>query len=135
MGVPYKNTTSPAASVKQSAVADSSNRKKASKKIKRSITFAPEISKVIGTVISREDYTTEEKKSCRWSNRELSKSRTRSMQLIISARERGQHFIKMIDESFRMAQCLSTALGDKEVDSLLQDPSNYTSKLEAWFLM
>jgi hypothetical protein len=65
MGVPYKNTTSPAASVKQSAVADSSNRKKASKKIKRSITFAPEISKVIGTVISREDYTTEEKKSCR----------------------------------------------------------------------
>jgi hypothetical protein len=57
------------------------------------------------------------------------------MQLIISARERGQHFIKMIDESFRMAQCLSTALGDKEVDSLLQDPSNYTSKLEAWFLM
>jgi hypothetical protein len=124
------NTTSPAVSVKHSP-----NTKKANKRIKRSLTFAPEISKVIGTVISREDYTVEENESCRWSNSELSMSRTHSVQRSIAIRERGQHFTNMIDESFMMAQCLSTALGDKEVDSLLQDPSNYTSKLEAWSLL
>jgi hypothetical protein len=136
MGIRTNTPTSPVVSVKQSVVADSSNTNKASNLIKkRRLTFAPEISKVIGTVISREEYTAEEKKSCRWSNRDLSKSRTRSMQLIAAARDRGQHFIKMIDDSFRVAQYLSTILGDKEVDSLLQDPSNYTSKLEAWSLM
>jgi hypothetical protein len=46
-------TTSPRnASIKNSVVIDSSNMIR-----KRRLTFAPEISKVIGTVISREDYS------------------------------------------------------------------------------
>jgi hypothetical protein len=123
-------TTSPRnASIKNSVVIDSSNMIR-----KRRLTFAPEISKVIGTVISREDYTVEEKKRCWWSAREVSKSRTLSLCLIHTFRERGQHFIKLIDDSLMVAQCLSTSLVDKEVDSLLKDPSNYTSKLETWAL-
>jgi DNA polymerase I-like protein with 3'-5' exonuclease and polymerase domains len=101
---------------------------------KRRVTFAPKISKVIGTVIAREDYTVVEKKRAWWSRKEASKSRDQCKRLILTVRERGQHFIKLIDDSLMVAQCLSTSLGDKEVDSLFKDPSNYTSKLEAWTL-
>jgi hypothetical protein len=101
---------------------------------KRRVTFAPKISKVVGRVIAREDYTVEEKKRVWWSPKEASKSRTHCMRLILTVREHGQHFIKLIDDSLMVAQRLSTSLGDKEVDSLLKDPSNHTSKLEAWTL-
>jgi hypothetical protein len=101
----------------------------------RSLTFAPEISKVVGTVISREDYTAEEKERCWWSATELSEIHIHSRRLILIYKERGRHFIKMIDDSFKGVQYLSTILGDKEVDHLLQDPSNYTSKLESWSLI
>jgi hypothetical protein len=127
------NTTSSNISIKKSAVADSSNTKKANKK--RRLTFAPEISKVIGTVISREDYTFKEKKSCWWSAKERSKLRTHSTQhLILTIRERGQECTRLIDDSLEVAQSLSASLAAKEVDSLLKGPSNYTTKLEAWTL-
>jgi predicted metalloprotease len=133
MGV-RTNTSSPSVSVKQ-MVANSSNTNKANKLIrKRRLTFAPEISKVVGTVISREDYTAEEMKRCWWSSKEVSKSRILSIRLIHTVRDRGQHFIRLIDDSFMVAQCLSTSLAEKEVDSLMKDPSKYTSKLEAWTL-
>jgi hypothetical protein len=130
------NTASPSTvSIMKSAVADSSNMQKANNLIrKRRLTFAPEISKVIGTVISREDYTVEEKKSCWRSAKEISESRTHIKCLIHTYRDMGQHFIRLIDDSFMAAQYLSTSLADNEVDSLLTDPSNYTSKLEAWSL-
>jgi hypothetical protein len=132
MCLPTNTITSPHVSTKESAVTDSSNTKKANKK--RRLTFAPEISKVIGTVLSREDYTVKEMKRCWWSAKERSKRRIQSIRLILSVRERGQHFISLIDDSFKVAQYLSTSLAAKEVDSLLKDPSKYTSKLEAWAL-
>jgi hypothetical protein len=129
------NTTSPTVSIKKSAIAGSSNTNKASSTIKkRRLTFAPEISKVIGTVISREDYTVKEKKNCYWSKIERSKLRTNATELIRTLRERGQHCMMLLDDSLEVAQYLSTSLAVKEVDSLLKDPSNYTSKLEAWTL-
>jgi hypothetical protein len=117
-------------------VSYSSNIPKASHIItnNRRLTFAPVISKVMGTVLSRDDYTAEEKENCRWAADEMSNSRRRSRRIIQTVRERGRPFIKMVDDSFKAAQCLSTTLEDKEVDALLQDPTNYTCKLEAWSL-
>jgi hypothetical protein len=102
---------------------------------RRRLTFASEISKVTVT-ISLKDYTDEEKKICWWSVKELSMSRKQRMHLVLAGRERGQHFVKMIDDSFKTAQSLSTkSLNDKAVDDLcFQKSSNYTSKLEAWTL-
>jgi hypothetical protein len=101
---------------------------------RRRLTFAPEISKVSGT-ISLEEYTDEEKKKCWWSVKDVSTSRKQCMHLILIGRERGQHFVNMIDDSFKAAQYLSTkSLGDEAFDALFQDPSDYTSKLEAWDL-
>jgi hypothetical protein len=101
---------------------------------RRRLTFSPEISKVTGT-ISLEDYTDEEKERCWWSVKELSMSRKQRMHLVLACRKRGQHFVKMIDDSFKRAQSLSTkSVNDKAVDDLFQKPSNYTSKLEAWTL-
>ena len=85
--------------------------------------------------ISLEDYTDEEKKRCWWSVKEVAMSRKQRMHLVLTGRERGKHFIKMIDDSFKTAQSLSTkSLNDKAADDLFQEPSNYTSKLEAWTL-
>jgi hypothetical protein len=131
MCAPETNTT-PAISIDQSVANETSSAKKENRIMKRRLTFAPEISMETGT-ISREEYTDEEKKRCWWSVKEVSRSRNQCKQLILMGRERGQHCIKMIDDSFKAAQYLSTrSLGDKAVDALFQDPSNYTSKLEAW---
>jgi hypothetical protein len=101
---------------------------------RRRITFASEISKVTGT-ISLEDYTDEEKKRCWWSVKEVTVCRKQRMHLVRTGRERGRHFVKMIDDSFKTAQTLSThSLDDKAADDLFQEPSNYTSKLEVWTL-
>jgi hypothetical protein len=129
------NTISPTAAIEKSAVADSSNTNNPSNLIrKRRLTFASEISNVIGMVLSREDYTAEEKKICYWSESERSNLRNHSRQLIRLIKERGLHFIQLTDDSLKVAQYLSMSLADKEVDSLLKDPSKYTSKLEAWTL-
>jgi predicted metalloprotease len=131
---PKTDTTSPAISIDQSIATDSSSAKIGNRMMRRRLTFAPEISMETGT-ISREEYTDEEKKRCWWSVKEVSRSRKQCKQLILIGRERGQHCIKMIDDSFKAAQYLSTrSLGDKAVEALFQDPSNYTSKLEAWAL-
>jgi hypothetical protein len=131
------DTPSPVISIEQSVATDPSYAKKGNLMMKRRrLTFAPEISKVAAT-ISREDYTAEEKRRCWWSTTEVSRSRKQLMCLIrsLTYKERDQHFVEMIDDSFETAQYLSTkGLGEKEVDSLFQDPSNYTSNLEAWAL-
>lgn len=129
------DTTLPAISIEKSVATDPSNAKKGNRMMKRRrLTFAPEISKVTAT-ISREEYTDEEMKRCWWSAKEKSRRREKLVYLILelTAREREQQFVTMIDDSFEVAQYLSTkGLGDKEVDALFQDPSNYTSNLEAW---
>jgi hypothetical protein len=56
------------------------------------------------------------------------------VRLVLALRERGRPFIKTIDDSLKIAQHLSTTLEDKVLDDLVQDPSNYTSKIEAWAL-
>jgi hypothetical protein len=128
-------TSSPAVSIRKSAVVDSSNTNKANKPLrKRRLTFASEISAVIGTVLSREDYTVKEKNVCYWSKKERSVLRANALQQIITLRERGQHCMVLLDDSLQVAQYLSKSLADKEVDSLLKDPSNFTKKLEAWTL-
>jgi hypothetical protein len=130
------NTTSPTVSIiKKSAATNSSNTMKANNEMlvkRRRLTFAPVISKVIGTVLSRRDYTVQEKLNCWWSLSEVSKSRTHSLILVTTALEHGQHFIKMIDDSFKWAQYLSTNLGDKKVHALLQDPSSYSYIFDTW---
>jgi hypothetical protein len=137
MGVTTTSTTSPTrtVSIKNSVVSYASNITKASDITKnRRLIFAPVIAKVVGTVLSRDEYTAEEKENCWWAADEKSNSRRHSRRLINTVRERGQPFIKMIDDSFKAAQRLSMTLGDKEVDDLLQDPTDYTDKLEAWSL-
>jgi hypothetical protein len=128
-------TTSPTVAIKKSVVADTSNSNNANNLIrKRRLTFASEISYVIGTVLSREDYTVEEKKICYWSKSERSVLRTNAMQQIQTLMMRCRHFVELIDDSLKVAKYLSTSLEDKRVDSLLKDPSKFTSKLEAWTL-
>jgi hypothetical protein len=98
---------------------------------KRHLTFAPTISTVVGTGLSREDYTDQEKKDCWWATEEMIRSRAHAKRVMTLIMHSGQHFLKMIDDSFKMAQLLSSSLQEKEMDALMRDPTNYCSEIDA----
>jgi hypothetical protein len=98
---------------------------------KRRLTFSPTISTVVATVLSREDYTVDETKNCWWAVAEISQSHAHAKRARTRIMHRGQHFVKMIDDSFKAAQQLSVSLRKKEVDALLQDTNNFHSAIDA----
>jgi hypothetical protein len=98
---------------------------------KRRLRFAPTISTVVGEGLSREDYTEQEKKNCWFSSEEMFRSRAHAKRVMTLIMHSGQHFLKMIDDSFKLAQFLSTSLQEKELDALMRDPNNYRSEIDA----
>jgi hypothetical protein len=98
---------------------------------KRRLTFSPIISTVVATVLSREDYTVDETKNCWWAVAEITQSHAHAKRARTRILHRGQHFVKMIDDSFKAAQQLSVSLRTKEVDALLQDTNNFHSAIDA----
>jgi hypothetical protein len=101
---------------------------------KRRLTFSPIISTVIGTgtgALSREDYTVQEKRNCWWAVEEISRSRAHAKRVMTLIRHSGQHFVTMIDDSFKLAQQLSTSLLQTEMDALMRDPNNFRSEIDA----
>lgn len=105
-----------------------------SKKRRLRLTFSPPISTVVGTgtgALSREDYTAKERKNCWWDVEEISRSRAPAKRVMTLISHSGQHFVKMIDDSFKLAQELSTSLREKEMDALMRDPNNFCSDIDA----
>jgi hypothetical protein len=98
---------------------------------KRRLTFAPTIATVVGTALSREDYTVQEKKNCWWAAEEMFRSRAHAKRVMTLIMHSGQYFLKMIDDSFKLAQLLSTSLQETEMDALMLDPNNHRSEIDA----
>jgi hypothetical protein len=101
---------------------------------KRRLTFSPTISTIVGIgagALSREDYTVQEKRNCWWAVEEISRSRAHAKRVMTLIRHSGQHFVTMIDDSFKLAQELSTSLLEPEMDALMRDPNNYRSEIDA----
>jgi hypothetical protein len=101
---------------------------------KRHLTFSPIISTVVGTgtgALSREDYTVQEKRNCWWAVDEISRSRAHAKRVITLIKHSGRGYVTMIDDSFKLAQQLSTSLLETEMDALMQDPNNFRSQIDA----
>jgi hypothetical protein len=113
--------------------ANSNDIRKTSKK--RRLSFAPEISRVVATVLPLDEYTTEEVESCWWSASDQACFRVDSKEVALKVRKCGSSFITLLDDSYKAAYELSFRLSESAVDDLLNDPSKYTSKLEAWTLI
>jgi hypothetical protein len=101
---------------------------------KRQLSFAPEISCVVATILPLHEYTDKEIESCWWSARDQERFRVDSKAVALRVRTCGTSFITLLDDSYEAAHNLSFRLSESAVDDLLLDPSKYTSKLEAWNL-
>jgi hypothetical protein len=102
---------------------------------KRRLSFASEISRVVGTVLSLHEYTTKEIEKCWWSAYDNKAFRVNCREAASIVRKCGPSFVALIDDSYKAAKVLSFRLSDTAVDELLNDPRKYTQKLDLWVLM
>jgi hypothetical protein len=102
---------------------------------KRRLSFAPEISRVVGTVLPLHEYTAKEIETCWWSASDQQECRHNAKAVASSVKKCGRSFVALLDDSYKAAQDLSFHLSETAVDELLNDPSKYTQKLEAWVLI
>jgi hypothetical protein len=100
---------------------------------KRRISFVPTVQ--VFRVLARDDFTQEEKESYWCSNEEQQGFRVSAMQLVVETRKNGHGLIAMVDESYHMAQLLSSSLKPHQIDTVLRDPRMYTEQLEAFTLI
>jgi hypothetical protein len=133
MCIPAMTLPTPECFADYNGAAKASNTRKQSKK--RRLSFAPKISSVVATVLPLDEYTTEEIESCWWSDCDQACFRVDSQEVASKVKRCGSSFITLLDDSYKSAYELSFRLSESAVDDLLNDPSKYTSKLEAWTLI
>jgi hypothetical protein len=102
---------------------------------KRRLSFAPEISKVVGTVLSRDDITTQEKASYWYSHNDYAVINKGTRAVLLLTRKHRLELVEMVQESYKAVHdIVDQVVDDDEFESLLIDPSHYTSVLEKWCL-
>jgi hypothetical protein len=100
---------------------------------KRRIRFAPIVSKVVGTVLSRDDFSEEEKKDYWTGSGEFALLQTRARLLVMAVKKHGPAYVDFIEDSYKEAQQLSESMvDDDDIDIFFEDPSQYTDKMEMW---
>jgi S-adenosylmethionine:tRNA-ribosyltransferase-isomerase (queuine synthetase) len=107
----------------------------ARKRNKRRLSFAPVISQVVGTVLSRDDITAQEKKSCWYSCNEYVDIRAEARTVVEFARKHRRELTKMLQASYNIVgEIVDNFLDDHEFESLMMDPSPHKSVVEKWCL-
>jgi hypothetical protein len=95
--------------------------------------FAPEISQVVGTVLSRHDFTVEEKSNYWWSKEKKRSFRSDACVVVETARaNKDKKMIYLIDDSYKFAKDVAGCLEDDAIDDIFKDPSLHTCRLEVW---
>ena len=96
--------------------------------------FAPEISQVVDTVLSRDDFTEEETSNYWWSREKSHTFRSAACLIIETARaNKDDNMICLIDDSYKFAKDATECLKDDAIEDILQDPSLHTRLLEVWY--
>jgi hypothetical protein len=102
---------------------------------KRRLSFAPEISQVVGTVLSRGDITAQEKKSCWYSYNDYVGIRTEARAVVDFTRTHHGELPKMLQASYKLIHdIVDKFLDDDEFERLMINPSRHASVLEMWCL-
>jgi hypothetical protein len=101
---------------------------------RKSFRFAPVISQVIGTVLSRNDFTVKEKSNYWWNREESLTFQSAACVVIETARaNKDENMIYLIDESYKFAKNVAGCLKAADaIENILQDPSLHTRRLEVW---
>jgi hypothetical protein len=102
---------------------------------RRRLSFASEISRVVGTVLPLDEYTTKEIEKSWWSAGDQQVFSANCREVVSSVGKCGPSFVALLDDSYKAAKVLSFRLSDTAVDELLNDPREFTQKLEAWVLI
>jgi len=100
---------------------------------RRRVRFHPDaVSQVVGIVLCLDDFTREEKASYWWSASDQQHFRARASIIVRAARNKSEGIrINLIDDSYKTARDVER-LKEHAVNDLLQDPSQYTKRLEIW---
>jgi hypothetical protein len=126
----YNHTTTPLCK-RTMAATNLANPVKQSRR--KSFRFAQEISQVVGTVLSRDDFTEEETSNYWWSKEKSRTCRSAACLIIETARaNKDDDMIYLIDDSYKFAMNVAGCLKEDAIDDILKDPSLYTRLLEVW---
>jgi hypothetical protein len=100
---------------------------------KRSIRFATNISEVVGRVLSRDDFS-ENEKADYWIERfQFAQIQSNARVVVTAVRKHGSAYVHCIDDAYKIAQHLSEFMvEDNAIDLFFEDPSSYTEKMEMW---
>jgi hypothetical protein len=98
---------------------------------KRRLTFSTAASQVI-TVLSRDDYTQQEKAACWWSTSDHSGFRENARTTMRETQKLQQDLIIKMQGAYKVAKFLGRNRGCKDFSDLLQDPSHHCSQLDEW---
>jgi hypothetical protein len=97
--------------------------------------FAPEISQVVDTGLSRDDFTEEETSNYWWSREKSHTLRSAACLIIETARANKDDdmMIHLIDDSYKFAKDATGCLKVDAIEDILQDPSLHSRLLEVWY--
>lgn len=100
---------------------------------KRSVHFAPNVSEVVGRVLSRDDFSEDEKADYWLERKEFVQIQSNAKVVVMAVKKHGSAYVNCIDDSYKTAQHLSEFMVEGEaIDLFFEDPSCYTEKMEMW---
>jgi hypothetical protein len=100
---------------------------------KRSVRFASTISEVVGRVLSRDDFTEDEKADYWIERKQFVQIQSNAKLVVMAVKKHGPAYVHFIEDSYKIAQHLSEfMIEDDDIDLFFEDPSCYTEKMEMW---
>jgi hypothetical protein len=100
---------------------------------RRRIRFASTVSQVAGRVLSRDDFSEDEKADYWIERKEYVSYRSKAKLAVTAVKKHGSAYILFLEESYEEAQFLSEFMvEDKAIEIFFGDPSRYTENVEMW---
>jgi hypothetical protein len=100
---------------------------------KRSVRFASNVSKIVGRVLSRDDFSENEKADYWIGRKEFVHCQSKAKIVVTTIKKHGPAYVVFLEESYKVAQNLSEFMvDDNDIKVFFGDPSRYTEKVEIW---
>jgi hypothetical protein len=100
---------------------------------KRSVRFASNVSKIVGRVLSRDDFSEDEKADYWIERKEFVHCQSKAWIVVKTLKKHGPAHVLFLEESYKVAQALSEFMvDDNDIKVFFGDPSRYTEKIEIW---
>jgi hypothetical protein len=100
---------------------------------RRRIRFTSTVSKVVGRVLSRDDFSEDEKADYWMGGKEFCRNQSKTKTVVTTVQKHGPVFVRSLEDSYEEAQNLSEFMvDDNAIELFFEDPSGYTEKMEMW---